>query len=65
MIVLFHLMGCIGKRGLCTSHFCLPDKVDEFSVKVALFTGRRCPNGERKLFGLNNRRLCWGGVAHE
>lgn len=39
--------------------------MDEFSVNVVLFTGLLCPNGLRRLLGLNNRRLCCGGVAHE
>lgn len=60
----FTLM-CLGYTEMYGSQFCLPDNVDEFSVKVALFTGRLCPNGLRKLFGLNRRRLCCGGVAHE
>lgn len=42
-----------------------PESVDEFSVNVVLFTCLFCPKGLRRLFGLNKRRLCCGGVAHE
>lgn len=43
----------------------LPDNVELFSEYTAFLAGLLCPNGLRKFFGLNNRRRCCGGVAHE
>lgn len=60
----YYILICVGKR-VRVNVFRLPDNVDEFSVKFVLFTGRLCPNGLRRLFGLNIRRLYCGGVAHD